>query len=291
MFLLCFVLSCNQKDAAGKTINKSEVVRSTIKQIADDDVLETVKVMQKNETQETTRNSRKITSTKYFYILGCGNYSATSEAKGDTIFITVNNSQRCDGERKFYKLETVITNPRTINYKVKINEAFTFLSDGERLQKFKDSYPIGDINGDKTIDTAVAEYEKVVKSDGTIIDDCGKGTCYITIKFGKNIPDIRLSNCYGIGIEALKDINGDGRDEIIMASHYFIGSWHEVLIWSYDGEIWNLFSRTKVYDDGESDASRVVKENGDYYIKYQTWDIEGGDIIATKKKIEIKNIR
>jgi hypothetical protein len=285
-FLILII--CPNK-VTSQTVSAKEIFDSTVTQLPDNSVTTAIKEMAKKGSIAIKRDNHKITATAYFSLLACGDYSASAEIKNDSVVITINNSTICDGDHKYFKLEAVIDNPEDILYQVTIDEAFTFLKKGERIQKFRDQYLIGDIDGDKIANNVTIEYDKVIEANDSISNDCGRGTCYMTAKFGKGIPDITQSMCYGMSIEPLPDLNGDGKIEIIMGTHYFIGNWHNVLIWSFNGKQWILLNETRVYGVGGNDSALVVKEkNGFYYLKYQTWDDKSFDIIPAKKKIKIQ---
>jgi hypothetical protein len=289
ILLYFLILITSNVKVTAQTIPAKETFDISIVQLPDNSVTTAIKEMSEKTTLTINRDNHKITATAYYSLFACGDYSASPEIKNDSVVITINNSIICDGDNKYFKLEAVIDNPKDILYRVTIDEAFTFLKKGERIQQFRDEYLIGDIDGDKINNKVTIEYDKVIEANDSISNDCGRGICYMTAKFGKGIPDITQSMCYGMSIESLPDLNGDGRIEIIMGTHYFIGNWHNVLIWSFNGKQWVLLNETKVYGVEGNDAALVVKEkNGYYYLKYETWDDELFDIISAKKKIKIK---
>ncbi len=287
-FLLLLLLISWPRYANAQTVSAKEPITLTISQLPDIFVTDLIKKMEKDETIDIQRENSQITATTYFHLLECGNYSASAKIKNDSIIITVNNSKICDGNSKYYQLEAVIDNPGKIPYKVWVDPAFTFLAEGERIQQFSDEHTIGDIDGDKKANIVIIEYGKVIDANDTISNECGRGTCYMTAKFGKGIPNITRSSCYWMSIEPLSDLNGDGRDEIIMATHYFHGCCHDLMVWSYDGKKWNLLAEANTFDDDEPEASRVKKERKGYYLHYRNWNEEGEDIVEEKVKIITK---
>lgn len=287
--ILLFVLVFSyQYIIIAQTPLTKETLQSSITKLPDDSVTNTIKEMTEKETVSINRDNHKITTAAYYFLLACGDYSASAVIKNDSIIITINNSNICNGDHSYFKLETIIDNPNNIHYKVKVDERFTFLKKGERIQQFRDDYLIGDIDGDKTANNVITEYEKVIEANDSISNDCGRGTCDMTAKFGKDIPDITQSSCNWMSVEALPDLNRDGRDEIIMATHYSHGCCHNVLVWSYDGKKWNLLAEANTFDDDEPDALRVKKKNNRYYLHYRNWDDKGEDIVSKKKIIRIK---
>lgn len=270
-----------------KAQTDAKSISITISQIPDTSVTESIKTKEKDETLDIKTENGKITATKYFHLLECGNYTASAKVKNDSIIITVNNPRGCDGNSQYFKLEAVIDNPKNIPYKVWVDPAFTFLADGERIETFRDRYLLGDIDGDKVKDSVTIEYDKVVIGD-TIRIECGRGTCDMTAKFGKGIPDITQSMCFGMDIEPLPDMNGDGREEIIMATYYSHGCCHNIYVLSFDGKKWNTLGEANTFNDDESDAARIVKKGRNYYLHYKNWDDDYGDIVEKKKRIKIK---
>lgn len=285
--LLIFTFSCHEKEVSKKQVPTKDPITLTISQLTDASVTDAIIKLEKDETLGIKKENGKITATKYFYLLECGNYSASAKVKNDSIIITVNNSKICDGDSKYFKLEAVIDNPKKIEYKVWVDPAFTFLAEGERIETFRDKYLLGDINGDKIKDNVTIEYDKVVIGD-TISIDCGRGTCYMTAKFGKGIPDIEQSMCFGMDIEPLPDINGDDREEIIMATYYSHGCCHNIYVLSFDGKKWNTLAEANTFNDEESDAARVIKKGWHYYLYYKNWDEDYEDIVEKKKRIKVK---
>lgn len=269
---------------------KAQIISSknaiTITQLPDPSVTEAIKKIEKDESLDIKRENGKITATMYFYLPECGNYTASAKVKNDSVIITVNNSKRCDGNSKYYKLEALIDNPKNIQFKVSVDPAFTFLAEGERIETFRDKYLLGDINGDKIKDSVTIEYDRVVEASDSISTDCGRGTCYMTAKFCKGIPDITESMCYGMTIEPLPDMNGDGRDEVIMGTYYSHGCCHTLHVLSFDGKKWNRLAEARTFNDEEPDASRVIKKAGQYYLHFKDWDENNGDIV--EKKIKVK---
>ena len=271
-----------------QTLTANDQIAITISQLNDTFVSDAVKRMEKDETLDIKREKGKITAVTYFHLLDCGNYSASAKVKNDSIIITVNNSKRCDGSAKYYKLEVIIDNPKNIPYKVWVDPAFTFLADGERIETFHSHYLLGDIDGDKIKDSVTVEYDRVVEANDSLSIECGRGTCYMTAKFGKGIPDITQSMCYGMSIEPLDDLNGDGREEIIMATYYSHGCCHTMYVLSFDGKKWNTLAEARTFNDEEPDAARVIKKGGRYYLHYNDWDDENANIVEKKKKIEVR---
>jgi hypothetical protein len=271
-----------------QTLPAKDQIAITISQLPDASVTNAVKKMEKGETLDIKSEKGKITATTYFHLLDCGNYSASAGVKNDSIIIIVNNSKRCDGNSKYYKLEAVIDNPENVSYKIRVDPAFTFLAEGERIETFRDRYLIGDIDGDKIKDSVTIEYDRVVEANDSVSGDCGRGTCYMAAKFGEGIPDITESMCYGMSIEPLPDMNGDGREEIIMSTYYSHGCCHTMQILSYDGKKWNRLADARTFNDEEPDVSRVIKKGGRYYLHYKDWDDENADIVEKKMKIKIR---
>jgi len=285
--LLLLLLAVTLPDCTNaQTLPANDPIVITISQLPEASVTNAVKKMEKDETLEIKREKGKIIAVTYFHLPECGNYTASAKVKNDSIIITVNNSKRCDGNSKYYKLEALIDNPKNIQFKVWVDPAFIFLTEGESIETFRDKYLLGDIDGDKIKDSVTIEYDRVVDANDSVSGDCGRGTCYMTAKFGKGIPDITEFMCYGMSIEPLSDLNGDGREEIIMGTYYSHGCCHTMQILSYDGKKWNRLAEARTFNDEEPDASRVIKKGGSYYLHYKDWDDENADI--TEKKIKIK---
>ncbi|AWH85003.1 hypothetical protein HYN59_07630 [Flavobacterium album] len=263
-------------------------ISATFSPLPDASITNAIKRAAMNESVSVKRDDKKTVATAYFNIPDCGAYSALAEIKRDTVFIMVNNANRCDGAYKYHKLEAIIDNPENREYTVWIDPAFTFLEKGETLRKFRDTYEISDIDGDKKPNAAIAEYEKVVTANDSVTNDCGRTDCTVTVKFGKGVPNITIGRCYNLGIEPLPDLNNDGRDEIIMAVYDWTGTRYDVLVYSYNGKKWSLLCEAKVYDEVENDASRVVKEKDGYYLNYEGWDDTIFDVVAAKKKIKTR---
>jgi len=271
-----------------QTLTANDQIAITISQLNDTFVSDAVKRMEKDETLDIKREKGKITTVTYFHLLDCGNYTASAKVKNDSIIITVNNSKICDGNSKYYKLEAVIDNPKNTVYKIWVDPAFTFLAEGERIETFHSHHLLGDIDGDKIKDSVTVQYDRVVEANDSLSIECGRGTCYMTAKFGKGIPDITESMCYGMSIEPLDDINGDGREEIIMGTYYSHGCCHTIYVLSFDGKKWNTLAEARTFNDEEPDASRVIKKGGRYYLHFSEWDDENADIVEKKKKIKVK---
>ncbi|MCW4468303.1 hypothetical protein OGH69_04935 [Flavobacterium sp. MFBS3-15] len=271
-----------------KAQTDAKPITITISQIPDVSVTDAIKKLEKEEILDLKKENSTIAATKYYNLLECGDYTASAKVKNDSIIITVNNSKGCDGNSKYYKLKAVIDNPKNIPYKVWVDPAFTFLAEGERIETFRNHYLLGDINGDKIKDSVTVEYDRVVEANDSISGECGRGTCYMTAKFGNGIPDITESMCYGMDLESLPDMNGDGREEIIMATYYSHGCCHNIYVLSYDGKKWNTLAQANAFNDDESDAARVIKKGRNYYLHYKNWDDDYGDIVEKKKRIKLK---
>ncbi len=142
-----------------------------------------------------------------------------------------------------------------------------------KIQKEKwESFILGDLNSDGINDTAFVytpkyyENQDVKKPDNIQFDSCVNNKCFNKIKFSSIFNEIYINNSLWGKVEAIDDLDGDGINEIIFQSNWWIGTHIEIIIYSYNKETkeWVILANNRLYEEG-SYKERVTKINNDRF--------------------------
>lgn len=146
-----------------------------------------------------------------------------------------------------------------------------------KIQKAKwESFILGDLNNDGINDTAFVytpkyyETEDFKNPDDIQFDSCVNNKCFNKIKFSSIFNEIYINNSLWGKVEAIDDLDGDGINEIIFQTNWFIGTHIEIIIYSYNKNTkkWVILADNKLYEE-ESYKDRVTKINNDKF-KFKT---------------------
>ena len=163
------------------------------------------------------------------------------------------------------------------------------LDPGDRIEHVHESYTVGDVNNDKVIDTAIAVFDRIIKADSSIWNDCGKGICELKIEFRKPVAPI-IFEAMNVYIEPTLDVNSDGANEILVYKWRYECCWVTLDLYTYKGNTWKILSTTKAFItwDENDFKNRVIRKNNNYYLIGQKWNKDYSIIIEDKIRIKTK---
>ncbi|HEY9049179.1 MAG TPA: hypothetical protein VIN08_24930 [Ohtaekwangia sp.] len=155
------------------------------------------------------------------------------------------------------------------------------------IEHIHEPYYVGDINNDKSVDTAYVIYDRSVRADGTIEKECANTNCEVKIKFTGNIPDLIIDHSLSVYLEKADDMNHDQANEIILFSEWFEGYWYNIFVWTFKSGKWEEVARTKAFLSEEKDyENRLIKIDSQFYLVGDGWDDSKGGV--TERSIKVK---
>ncbi len=128
------------------------------------------------------------------------------------------------------KKENVPAEPKPI-----INDTVKTIVDDRR-----DSFPLGDMNGDSVPDTAYVYtspyYETPFEGRPGEMEfaGCVNDTCYNRTTFSNGLPEKYIENTLWGTVEPIAELDEDGINEIIFQTRWWIGSHATIYIYSFD---------------------------------------------------------
>lgn len=165
-----------------------------------------------------------------------------------------------------------------------------------KIQKEKwESFILGDLNNDGINDTAFVytpkyyETEDIKNSDYIQFDSCVNNKCFNKIKFSSSFNGIYINNSLWGKVEAIDDLDGDGINEIIFQTNWWIGTHVEIIIYSYNKKTkkWVILANNRLYGE-ESYKERVTKINNNRFkFKIEYMDTIESDLKNKEVIIEI----
>jgi hypothetical protein len=161
-------------------------------------------------------------------------------------------------------------------------------------EKWK-SFVLGDIDNNGSIDTAFVftpEYYETIdlkNPDNIQFDSCKNNKCFNKIKFSSIFNEIYINNTLWGKVESIEDLDGDGINEIIFQTNWWLGTHVEIIIYSYNKSTnkWGILAKNRLYEE-ESYKDRVTKINNERFkFKIEYMDTVESDLKTKEVIIEI----
>jgi len=133
-------------------------------------------------------------------------------------------------------------------------------------------------------DTAFIKYDLESEQNGTY--DIKNNE--VEIGFTSNISSIHIQPTNGVYLEVTKDINLDGKNEILIYSSWPHGNWNDLFVYSLVNNQWQILGKCRAFVSNEKDSVdriEIDKAKKTYLIGDEVND-EGEFVI---KRILLKN--
>jgi len=157
------------------------------------------------------------------------------------------------------------------------------------LEEFKREYFVGDLNGDLQKDSAFVSYKRVLSPDTTYLKECGQNVCYSRIQFSSKIPEM-IMEAFSISVQDAGDVNGDGRNDLLVFLEGMQYNWGEIRLYSYHDNQWTLCQYGPAFlSDDDDYENRIVKAGNSYYLLEDVWNKDY--TYFSRKKLKIKKLK
>ncbi len=139
-----------------------------------------------------------------------------------------------------------------------------------------DTIVLGDINGDRVIDTAYVYTPPVLSTydeDNKLVYTfgCKDDKCYNRVTFSCNLPDLVFEESVWGKVAAVDDIDGDSIKELLFNTGWFIGSTTGLYLYHFNGKEWEVVERVTMRgwlgDEDFSLSNVFYKKGKKYYLK------------------------
>lgn len=160
-----------------------------------------------------------------------------------------------------------------------------------------EKFRLGDIDGDKKRDWAKvytpAYYGTKSDEDNGVIlfDSCvDNNKCYNRISFSNGLPEIYQENTRWGKVEAIDDLDGDGVNEIVFQTNWFIGTHVTIYVYSFDKVTnqWVILADNWLYEK-DSYKDRITKiDTTEFKLSIEYMDTIEHDIMTKDTIIKIK---
>ncbi|MBC7425941.1 MAG: hypothetical protein H7321_05345 [Bacteroidia bacterium] len=152
---------------------------------------------------------------------------------------------------------------------------------------------LGDINNDKISDTAFIYYPPYYGYSDTSItsDSMFEGFVdnfdYNRVRFSCKLPEFTIENSIWGFVEKTKDLDGDGINEIIFQTGWFIGTHVNIYIMSYYNGKWVRLAQNNRYEQ-DSYKNLITKvDNTKFRFRIEYFNEDQGDYINKTVTVKI----
>lgn len=166
------------------------------------------------------------------------------------------------------------------------NNKSTISVEKNKIEHIHRTFEVGDIDNNSKKDIATIDYN--FDNDNDILV-CNRKTCLIEIKFGSNIPILKIDNSKGIFIKKTSDLNNDGANEIIIFARTNEGWWNNIYAFSLQKNKWIELAQTKGFlTEDETFTNRIENLNGNFFLLGDDWNENYDSIQMRSLRIQIK---
>lgn len=157
------------------------------------------------------------------------------------------------------------------------------------LEEFNQNHLTGDLNGDRQKDSVFVSYKRVLSPDNSYQKECGQNVCYSRIRFSSPIPEM-IIEAFSIDVKDVGDVNGDGRNDLLVFLEGNLYNWGEMRLYSYYNNEWTLCQYGPAFLSDDKDyEKRIVKSGDHYYLMQDVWNRDYSDF--SRKKLKIKTLK